>query len=172
MRQVAETMHGPTRRIFILRTAQFGLCAGLRVGLGGSLAGFAGVESAQATPQAMKDLVARITGGKPMTKARVALDLPPLVDNGNTVPITVNVLSPMTEENYVRAIHVVNEKNPQPNVISCTMGLRCGRARISTRIKLADSQKITAIAEMNDGSFWFDNADVIVTLAACLEDIL
>jgi sulfur-oxidizing protein SoxY len=168
MKQVAETMHGPTRRIFILRTAQLGLGAGL----GASLAGFAGVETAQATPQAMKDLVNQITGGKPMTKARVALDLPPLVDNGNTVPVTVNVLSPMTEDNYVKAIHVVNEKNPQPNVISCTMGLRCGRASVATRIKLADSQKITAIAEMNDGSFWFDNADVIVTLAACLEDIL
>jgi sulfur-oxidizing protein SoxY len=164
MKQVAETMHEPTRRIFILRTAQ--------IGLGVSLAGLSGVESAQATPEAMKELVAQITGGKPMTKGRVALDLPPLVDNGNTVPITVAVESPMTDDNYVKAIHVVNEKNPQPNVISCTMGPRAGRASIATRIKLADSQKITAIAEMSDGSFWFDNADVIVTLAACLEDIL
>jgi hypothetical protein len=64
-------MHGPTRRIFILRTAQIGLS----VGLGASLAGFAGVESAQATPEAMKELVAQITGGKPMTKGRVALDI-------------------------------------------------------------------------------------------------
>lgn len=157
-------MNGPTRRIFILRTAQ--------LGLGASLAGFAGVESAQATPEAMKELVAQITGGKPMIKSKVALDLPPLVDNGNTVPMTVAVDSPMTDDNYVKAIHVVNEKNPQPNVISCTMGPRAGRASFGTRIKLADSQKITAIAEMSDGSFWFDDADVIVTLAACLEDIL
>lgn len=157
-------MHGPTRRIFILRTAQLSLGAGL--------AGFVGVERAQATPDAMKELVAQITGGKPMTKGRVALDLPPLVDNGNTVPMTVAVESPMTDNNYVKAIHVVNEKNPQPNVISCTIGPRAGRANIATRIKLADSQKITAIAEMSDGSFWFDDADVIVTLAACLEDIL
>jgi len=153
-------MSGSTRRIFILWTGQLGLGLAL------------GARSALATPDMMKQLVDEITGGKPMTKGKVTLDLPPLVDNGNTVPMTVSVDSPMTDDNYVKVIHVVNEKNPQPDVITCTMGPRCGRASFATRIKLADSQKITAIAEMSDGSFWFDNADVIVTLAACLEDIL
>ncbi|MDF2114992.1 SoxY-related AACIE arm protein [Roseiarcaceae bacterium H3SJ34-1] len=163
MKRVAETMLEPTRRIFILRTGQLGL---------GLVLGAAGAQRARATPDMMRQLVDEITGGKPMTKGKVTLDLPPLVDNGNTVPMTVSVDSPMTDDNYVRVIHVVNEKNPQPDVITCTMGPRCGRASFATRIKLADSQKITAVAEMNDGSFWFDNADVIVTLAACLEDIL
>ena len=157
-------MSGTTRRIFILQTAP--------LGVGASLAGFAGFGTAQATPEAMAELVSRITGGRAMTRGKVNLDLPPLVDNGNTVPMTVAVESPMTGDDYVRAIHVVNEKNPQPTVIACTMGPRAGRARFATRIKLADSQTITAIAEMSDGSFWFNSADVIVTLAACLEDIL
>jgi sulfur-oxidizing protein SoxY len=153
-------MSGSTRRIFILRTGQLGLGLAL------------GAQTAWATPDMMRQLVDEITRGKLMTKGKVTLDLPPLVDNGNTVPMTVSVESPMTDDNFVKVIHVVNEKNPQPDVITCTMGPRCGRASFATRIKLADSQKITAIAEMSDGSFWFDDTDVIVTLAACLEDIL
>ena len=75
----------------------------------------------------------------------------------------------MTAENHVKTIHVFNEKNPQPNVIGVRLGPRAGRATFSTRIRLADSQKITAIAEMSDGSFWSDETDVIVTMAACVE---
>ena len=77
----------------------------------------------------------------------------------------------MTADDHVKAIHVFNEKNPQPNVISVQLGPRAGRATISTRIRLADTQKVIAIAEMSDGSFWSDKVDVIVTLAACLEDV-
>ena len=68
-------------------------------------------------------------------------------------------------------IHVFNEKNPQPNVLSIRLGPRAGKAAISSRIRLADSQTVTAIAEMSDGSFWSDEADVVVTLAACVEGI-
>jgi sulfur-oxidizing protein SoxY len=77
----------------------------------------------------------------------------------------------MTEADYVKAIHVFNEKNPQPNVLSIRLGPRAGKAAISSRIRLADSQTVTAIAEMSDGSFWSDEADVVVTLAACVEGI-
>ena len=97
--------------------------------------------------------------------------MPTLVENGNTVPLTVSVESPMSAADHVRAIHIVNEKNPQPQVISVTLGPRVGRARLETRIKLADSQQVVAIAEMSDGSFWSETADVVVTLAACLEDM-
>ena len=96
--------------------------------------------------------------------------MPPLVENGNSVPITVSVDSPMTATDHVRAIHIFNEKNPQPNVISVKLGPRAGRASFSTRIRLADSQTVTAIAELSDGSFWSDDIDVIVTLAACVEE--
>jgi sulfur-oxidizing protein SoxY len=124
-----------------------------------------------AAPRAMQELIRKIVGEAPLQTGKVRLDVPPLVENGNAVPLTVSVDSPMTEPDHVRAIHVVNEKNPQPHVISVTLGPRAGRASISTRIKLADSQRIVAIAEMNDGSFWSGAADVIVTLAACVEDL-
>ena len=113
---------------------------------------------------------ARVIGEAPVKKGKVKLDLPPLVENGNSVSCTVSVESPMTAADYVKAIHIFNEKNPQPNVISVKLGPRAGRASFSTRIRLADSQTVTAIAELSDGSFWSDDIDVIVTLAACIEE--
>jgi sulfur-oxidizing protein SoxY len=101
----------------------------------------------------------------------VMLELPPLVENGNTVPMTVAVDSPMTKDNYVKAIHVFNDKNPQPNVMSVQLGPRAGKAAIATRIRLAGTQKLMAVAEMSDGTYWADTQEVIVTLAACLEDL-
>jgi sulfur-oxidizing protein SoxY len=76
----------------------------------------------------------------------------------------------MTAQDHVTSIHVFNEKNPQPNVGNFYLGVRAGRAQISTRIRLADTQTITAIAHLSDGSFWSTTADVVVTLAACTEE--
>ena len=76
----------------------------------------------------------------------------------------------MTEKDHVTAIHIFNEKNPQPNVISVHLGPRAGHARIATRIRLSDTQTVTAIAALSDGTFWSDSAGVIVTLGACVED--
>jgi sulfur-oxidizing protein SoxY len=128
------------------------------------------VRPAAATPEMMRDAVRSVIGEAPVKKGKVKLDLPPLVENGNSVPCTVAVESPMTASDYVKAIHIFNEKNPQPNVISVKLGPRAGRANLSTRIRLADSQTVTAIAELSDGSFWSDDIDVIVTLAACIEE--
>jgi sulfur-oxidizing protein SoxY len=127
--------------------------------------------SAKAVAGQMETAIRNAIGTPTIRKGRVMLDLPPLVENGNTVPMTVSVDSPMTKDNYVKAIHVFNEKNPQPNVISVRLGARSGKAAITTRVRLADTQKITAIAEMSDGTFWSDTQEVIVTLAACLEDL-
>ncbi|HKX41160.1 MAG TPA: SoxY-related AACIE arm protein [Burkholderiaceae bacterium] len=113
--------------------------------------------------------VKAVTNGAPLQRGRVKLDIAPLVENGNTVPITVHVTSPMTPSDHVLAITVLNEKNPQRDVITCRLGPRAGRADVSTRIRLATSQQLVAIAQMSDGSFWSDSADVIVTLAACVE---
>jgi sulfur-oxidizing protein SoxY len=142
---------------------------------GGSLAaGFAlaampGVEPASATAAAMQAAIRNVVGQAPVHQGKVTLDLPPLVENGNTVPMTVAVESPMTPGDHVKAIHVFNEKNPQPHVISVHIGPRAGRASVSTRIRLADTQRITAIAQMSDGSFWSASIDVVVTIAACVE---
>lgn len=125
---------------------------------------------AAATPEAMADAIRKVLGTATPTEGRVTLDVPPLVENGSTVPLTVAVESPMTEADHVKAIHVFNEKNPQPNVFTARLGPRTGKAIVGTRIKLGDSQRIIAIAETSDGRFWSAGADVIVTLAACLEE--
>lgn len=125
---------------------------------------------AAATPAMMRDAIRKAIGEANVQPGKVTLDIPPLVENGNTVACTVSVDSPMTPTDHVKAIHVFNEKNPQANVISVRLSPRAGRARVDTRIRLADSQTVHAIAELSDGTFWSGTADVVITLGACLED--
>jgi sulfur-oxidizing protein SoxY len=127
---------------------------------------------AGATPATLAAAIRNVVGEASVRTGKVKLDIPPLVENGNTVPITVSVTSPMTPDDYVKSIHVFNEKNPQPNIGNFFLGPRAGRAQISTRIRLADSQKVVVIARLSDGSFWSVSADVIVTLAACTEEVI
>jgi sulfur-oxidizing protein SoxY len=124
-----------------------------------------------ATPDELRAAIKAVVGGAAVRPGKVTLDLPPLVENGNTVPLTVVVDSPMTATDYVRAIHVFNEKNPQPYVADLTLGPRAGKAKVALRMKLRDSQRIVAVAELSDGSFWSGDADVIVTIAACIEEV-
>ena len=124
------------------------------------------------TPGQMERAIRGVIGEAEVRRGRVSLDLPPLVENGNTVPMTVIVDSPMTRADHVKAIHVFNEKNPQANVVTMQLGPRAGKAHVSTRIRLAGTQTLTAIAEMSDGTYWSDSQEVIVTLAACLEDLI
>jgi sulfur-oxidizing protein SoxY len=147
------------------------LADAVRLAGGLGLVSVAVIEPARATPAMMHAAMKKVLGEAPLRKGKVTLDVPPLIENGNTVPLTVSVESPMTAADHVKAIHVFNEKNPQPNVVSVHLGPRAGKASISTRIRLADSQKVIAVAEMSDGSFWSDEAEVVVTLAACLEGI-
>ena len=128
--------------------------------------------AAASTPGQMERAIRQMIGEAEVRKGKVTLDLPPLVENGNTVPLTVIVDSPMTKADHVKAIHVFNEKNPQPNVVSMQLGPRAGKAHVSTRVRLAGTQTLTAIAEMSDGTYWSDSQEVIVTLAACLEDLI
>jgi sulfur-oxidizing protein SoxY len=127
---------------------------------------------ARATPETMQEAIRQVTKGAKVNAGKVELDMPPLVENGNAVPLSVTVDSPMTASDHVRAIHVFNEKNPQPHVLHATLGPRAGRASMSARIKLNDSQRIIAIAELSDGTFWSGGADVVVTLAACVEELV
>ena len=154
-----ERKRGATRRAVLIG------------GLTGSLAATIKVERARATAEQMHAAIGKVVGAAPIRKGRVELDVPPLVENGNTVSLVVWVDSPMTASDYVKTIHVFNEKNPQPNVIAVHLGPRAGKAKISTRFRLADTQTVTAIAEMSDGTFWSATAEVIVTLAACVEEL-
>ena len=156
---MGELKQGATRRAVLIG------------GLSGGLAATVRIERARATPEQMRAAIRNVVGAAPVRKGRVELDVPPLVENGNTVSLVVAVDSPMTATDYVKSIYVFNEKNPQPNVIAVHLGPRAGKAKISTRFRLADSQTVTAIAEMSDGSFWSATVDVIVTLAACVEGI-
>src|SRR3954452_11713209 len=137
-----------------------------------ALPGQAQAQAQSYVPGQMEAAIRNLLGEAVIRKGRVTLDLPPLVENGNTVPMTVSVESPMTREDHVKAIHVFNEKNPQANVISMRFGARAGRAQVSTRIRLAGTQQLMAIAEMSDGSCWSDTQEVVITLAACLEDLV
>jgi sulfur-oxidizing protein SoxY len=129
-------------------------------------------QAPRGAPDAMAAAIRELVGEAPVREGKVKLDLPPIVENGNTVSMTVAVDSAMTEAEHVKGIHVFTEKNPQPNVISVKLGPRAGRAEIATRVRLADTQTVTAICEMSDGSFWSDHVEVIITLGACLEDNL
>jgi sulfur-oxidizing protein SoxY len=153
----------PSRRRFLTRAAEVTAGAAI-VSLGPAVPG-------RASPQAMQELIRKIVGEAALKPGKVKLEVPPLVENGNAVPLTVTVDSPMTDADHVKTIHIFNEKNPQPHVISAALGPRAGKARFSTRIKLADTQQVTAIAETSDGSFWSGSADVIVTMAACVENL-
>jgi sulfur-oxidizing protein SoxY len=155
----ADGMSQRTRRRFLVETAALAGAAGLGLDL----------DPADATPASMQAAIRNVTGEAKLNKGRVKIDIPALIENGNAVPLTVSCESPMTQEDHVKAIHVFTEKNPQPNVIGVHLGPRAGRASVSTRIRLADTQKIVAVAQMSDGSFWSDEVEVIVTLAACLE---
>ena len=127
------------------------------------------VSSASATAAMLEAAIRAVVGESTLHAGKVTIDVPPLVENGNVVPLTIAVDSPMTEADHVKAIHVFNEKNPQPDIISVHLGPRAGKAAFSTRIRLADSQNVVAIAELSDGSLWSDTVEVIVTIAACLE---
>ena len=151
-----------TRRQFLIVSAALAAPAAARAQLDPNLA----ANRKAAFQAALK----RIVGDTKVARGRVKLTLPPLIDNGNSVPLSVSVESPMTETDHVKAIHVLTEKNPLPDVITFALGPRAGRASFATRVRLADTQTVTAIAQMSDGSFWSDGAEVVVTLSACLEE--
>ena len=129
------------------------------------------VSPALATPETLASAIRDVTGGGALQVGKVKLEIPPLVENGNSVPLTVTVDQTLTPENHVKSIYVFNEKNPQPNVATFHFTPRSGRASATTRIRLADSQMVVAVARMSDGSLWSDRAQVIVTIAACVEEL-
>lgn len=125
----------------------------------------------EATPAMLSTAIRNVVGEAQIRAGKIKLDIPPLVENGNTVPMTVSVASPMTANDYVKSIHIFNEKNPQPNIGNFHLNPASGRAQVSTRIRLAETQKVVAIARLSDDTFWQVAADIVVTLAACTEEM-
>jgi sulfur-oxidizing protein SoxY len=112
-----------------------------------------------------------IAGTREPKDGRVTLELPTIAETGNSVPITVRVESPMTPGDHVARIHLLSMGNPRPNVATFHLGPRAGIAEVGTRIKLSRTQQVVALAEMSDGSLWREQASIVVTLGACVEDI-
>lgn len=135
-------------------------------------AGFAFLAARPALAEADEtaEAIRVFTRGASVTPGKVSIEVAPLVENGNSVALAVAVESPMTADNHVKSIALFNEKNPQPQIARFHLSARSGASRIETRIRLATTQHITAIAKMSDGSFWSSEVEVIVTIAACTEE--
>jgi len=127
------------------------------------------VRPAAATPEEQKAAIATYTSNAQIKRGKVTIDIAQLIDNGNAVPITIRVDSPMTEQEHVTDIAIFNEKNPLPDVVRFKLTPLAGKPEISTRIRLATSQTLTALARTSDGQWWQQTVDVIVALAACVE---
>jgi sulfur-oxidizing protein SoxY len=136
-------------------------------GLAGTLAFF---RAALAADEAPDPLAAKVAKGAPVRKGKVKVTLPQLADNGNSVPIRIVVDSPMTEADHVKSIHLYSDRNPVSNMANFYLGSRAGKAEIDSRVRLAGSQKVTAVAALSDGTFWYDAASIVVTLSACLDE--
>jgi sulfur-oxidizing protein SoxY len=114
-----------------------------------------------------EDLIRKFTGGKPAADGRVRLDLPEIAENGNTVPMTLTVESPMTEQAYVTDVLVVADANPRGGIATFHFSPASGLAEVNTRIRLAETQNVVAIARMNDGSLFRASKQVKVTIGGC-----
>jgi len=133
-----------------------------------ALAGVAlAIPSAQAAPDLEMAVAEQLFGRSPMWSERVRLEMPRLFPNGYTVPLVLDVDSPMTEDDHVRVVHVVAPRNPLIRVASFHFTPRSGRARISTRIRLAEPQNVIAVAEMSDGSLLMAKTWVEVEIDGC-----
>jgi sulfur-oxidizing protein SoxY len=140
--------------------------------LAASLAWPLWLRPAQAQLSLLDPNVLAFARGAEVRRGRVRLTMPPLADNGNTVSLRVVVDSPMTPQDHVKVIALVSSRNPEPNMARFYLGPRAGRADIATRVRLAGTQRVMAVAEMSDGSFWMDSHEIVVTMSACLDESL
>lgn len=115
------------------------------------------------------DMLQRLVGGRPVREQGVSLTAPALADNGTLVPVSVQVISPMSEDDHVSHIYLLSSRNPVMQVAAFVLGPWSGRAEISTRVRLAGSQQLLALARLSGGEFWFAAAEVIVTESACVD---
>ena len=123
--------------------------------------------SAYADTASVQDVIKKRLGDRPLQQGKIQLELPLIAQDGNTVPLLVKVESPMTPEDYVEAVYVLAEKNPWPEVITFCFTPRSGKAEASTRIRLAMTQNVIAVAQMSDGSAYTTETFVKVLIAGC-----
>jgi sulfur-oxidizing protein SoxY len=126
-----------------------------------------GSRTAVAEPTDVEAALKRLFGGRPMPSGRLKLDVPAIAENGLVVPVNIEVESPMTADNYVRAVHLFADGNPAPNVYSYRFTPESGRAALSNRIRLAKTENVIAVAEMSDGTLFMARSEVKVTIGGC-----
>lgn len=132
-----------------------------------ALAGGLTPRAATATPERLAAYLAKMTGGKRPSAGKVTLKLPEIAENGATVPLTVVVDSPMTDDNYVKDIIIAAEKNPNPEVVVFHLTPASGKAEVTTRIRLGSTQDVVATAILSDGSVYTTKGHVKVTVGGC-----
>lgn len=138
-----------------------------------ALAGIAGLVALLAPRMSFADAamvdaeIKKLYGDKKFESGKVKLDVPEIAENGLVVPITVDVESPMTDADYVKAVHVFADGNPAPGIVSYKFTPACGKASASTRMRLAQTQNIICIAEMSDGKLYSTKSSVKVTIGGC-----
>jgi sulfur-oxidizing protein SoxY len=135
-----------------------------------SALGLAPHSIAFASPDQARQAIQTLVGDQSVQIGRVIIDVPPLIENGNSVVMTLRVESPMTEQDYVKSVHVLAEGNPLPNLLNAYFTPRSGRAKVMCRVRLAENQRVWAIAQMSNGNFWSGYADTLVTTSACTEE--
>lgn len=150
---------GLTRRTMLCQLGTAGVWVVMRPG------------SAQSTPEAVEQAIRQRIGERQPQPGGMTLTLPKLAETGNSVSLTVAVHSPMTQEDYVQRIHIFVGGNPEPVAATYHLGVRAGKAEISTRIRLARTQTVLALAEMSDGTVRSAAASIVVTLGACIDEI-
>jgi sulfur-oxidizing protein SoxY len=125
------------------------------------------VRPATATPDELLIALRETFGERAIQRGRVKLEVPRLAENGNVVPVSVSVESHMTGQDFVRSIHLFAEKNHLPRILEVQLGPHNGRAVVTSRIRMATSQQVMAVAEMSDGTLWSSAADIEVTVSSC-----
>ncbi len=131
-----------------------------------AIAGALAARDALATPESARDWLAALAKGKP-GEGKVTLKAPEIAENGNAVPVTVSVESEMSEKSYVKALYLAADGNPNPGVAIYEFTPRSGKAEVQLRVRLAQTQKLVAVAEMNDGALYMTSREVKVTIGGC-----
>lgn len=139
----------------------------LQASLAGVTLSFVHARPSQATPEALAAALKETFGDAAIQPGKIKMDIAVLAEDGNVVPVTLSVDSPMTEQDHVKTLYIFSEKNPLPRIVEIHLSPANGRARVSTRIRLATSQNVLAIAKLSDGTLWSTRAPVEVTIQAC-----
>jgi sulfur-oxidizing protein SoxY len=123
--------------------------------------------AANATPQAARDWLLAQTEGKAPQAGRVTIEGPEVAENGASINLGVSIDSPMTAANHVTGLWVAADGNPNPGVLSLTLGPDLGKASVQFRVRLAQTSTVHAVARMSDGSLWSARREVKVTVGGC-----